>query len=245
MRFAMLEGEGMRPMDIIIYDLETTYSYKKGQIPEVVEIGAVRIDSSRRQITDSFQCYVFPQIRGKFDSRTMRFIGMKEEDQASAIPFPEALERFKSWMGDHYYFCAWGPDDKRILIEHCVRFAVSFDWLKNTNNIQTPISQLLGPFKQMGLAKAMEITGLETEGRLHSALDDSINTAKLLIHYYDQVSLEKNDPPTFEGESCPLYRTCRSCKKEKWYRQFRTRKNFCIRCESRWKAKHLASQSPV
>ncbi|MGD8189682.1 exonuclease domain-containing protein [Brevibacillus ginsengisoli] len=235
----------MRKMDIIIYDLETTYSYKKGQIPEIVEIGAVRIDPKIRQITDSFQCYVFPQIRGKFDSRTMRFIGMKEEDQFNAISFPEALEQLKSWMGDDYYFCAWGPDDKRIFIEHCVRFAFSFDWLKNTNNIQTPISLLLGPVKQMGLAKAMEIAGLDPEGRLHSALDDSVNTAKLFLHCYDQVPLEINDPPTFEGESCPLYRTCRGCKKEKWYRQFRSRKNFCIRCESRWKAKHFASQSPV
>lgn len=229
---------------IIVYDLETTYSYKKGQVPEIVEIGAVKVDADNRQIIDQFQCYVFPKIRGRFDNRTRNFIGMKEEDERDALSFPQAADRLTEWLGDEYYFCAWGPDDKRYLVEHCVRYGVPLTWLRNTNNIQTPISQLLGPQKQMGLSKALELTQLAKEGRFHSAIDDAVNTARLLIHYLDQITLETNSYPAFEGESCSLFRTCRGCKKEKSYRQFRARKTYCKRCEAKWRAKRFASPSP-
>lgn len=234
----------MIPLQIIIYDLETTYTYQKGQIPEVVEIGAVKIDPDLRQIVDSFQCYVFPEIRGRFDKRTRSFIGMSVEEVENAISFQQSIHALLEWMGDDYYFCAWGPDDKRILLEHCIRFGMSYDWLKNTNNVQTGISKLLGPNNQMGLSKALDIANIKVEGRLHSAIVDAINTAKLFLLYFDQVPLETNQPPSFVGESCSLVRVCRSCKKEKSYRQFRLRKGYCRRCESRWRATHHVSQSP-
>lgn len=178
----------------VIFDVETTYVTVKGEIPEIVEIGACKVNLNAYDPgetgKDCFQCYTFPEIKGSFGKKTLKFIGLKEEDLGQVVPFREGYDRFMEWIGSELvYFCSWGVDDRKILLEHCKRFDLPQSWLNHYHDIQRPISQLLVKRNQMKLKDAIEQAGIEKEGRLHSALVDAINTTKLFVRYYDQLNL--------------------------------------------------------
>jgi len=181
-------------MHAVIFDLEATFTTRKGQIPEIVEIGAVKVNLSEPSapLREVFHCYTQPDIRGTIGKNTRKFIGLKEEDLDKMVPFKEGLNEFIRWIGEEYYLCSWGNDDKRLMIEHCNRFLLSKRWIRNYNDIQSPISRLLAGRNQIKLKDALVMAGIEQEGRLHSALTDAIHTAKLFVKFRDQIVLQRN-----------------------------------------------------
>jgi inhibitor of KinA sporulation pathway (predicted exonuclease) len=220
-------------MQIIVFDLETTLTHQKNKIPEIIEIGAAKLVPGQGGVAvDTFQRYTFPAIERRISEQTMEFIGLDKENLPEFIPFPQAFAQFLEWIGPdpETYLCSWGRDDKRLLIEHCARFGLSFSWLKNYNDIQPPISMKLAGRKQMGLKDAIDQAGIVQEGRLHSALVDAIHTAHLMVKFNDIIPLEENSPEENYNLSSPLYITCRSCKKSKYYTSFGRRSKVCSSC---------------
>lgn len=219
-------------MDAVVFDLETTFTYEKGQTPEIIEIGARKINLSDPQSAQmqTFQCYTHPEIRGKIGLRTRKFIGMKEADLQRVVPFQQGIRQFIDWLGDDYYLCSWGGDDRLLFVEHCARYGISLNWLKNYNDIQPAISQYLSGRTQMKLKDAVLQSGLEVQGRLHSARSDAINTANLLLKHRSYVQLDRNTPEENYSMSCALYWKCRRCSKEKYYTAFSGSKRFCLEC---------------
>lgn len=235
-------------MQIIVFDLETTLTYQKNKIPEIIEIGAAKVVPGKNGVeVDTFQRYTFPAIERRISERTCHFIGLDKENLPDFIPFQTAFADFLEWIGtdSEYYLCTWGKDDKRLMIEHCARFGLPFDWLQNYNDIQPPISMLLAERKQMGLKDAIDAAGIVQEGRLHSALVDAIHTAHLLIKYNNIVHLVKNTPEENYTMSSSLYVTCRSCRKSKYYTAFGRKSRRCISCMQRRKKLEQAAADPA
>ena len=54
-------------------------------------------------------------------------------------------------------------------------------------------------FRQLGLAQALELCGIEFDGTQHRALDDAINTVKVFVHQFDKFKLEHNCAADDEG----------------------------------------------
>ncbi len=180
-------------MTAVIFDLELVKRFRKGQLSEIVEIGACKVDLQSRTITDTFQVYILPQS-GVFTHSTRKFIHMTNDDAASAVSFQEGIHRFKAWLGKAYYLSSWGKDDKIHLIDQCRRHQMDLDWFKNYTDIQKPIGKLMNnpSNKQLGLKNALKAIGIEPTGKLHRGVDDAINTAYLLIHFIDQIELQTN-----------------------------------------------------
>jgi sporulation inhibitor KapD len=235
-------------MQIIVFDLETTLTYQKDKIPEIIEIGAAKVVPGKNGVeVDTFQRYTFPAIERRISERTCHFIGLDKENLPDFIPFEIAFAEFLEWIGtdSEYYLCTWGRDDKRLMIEHCARFGLPFGWLRNYNDIQPPISMMLAERKQMGLKDAIDAAGIVQEGRLHSALVDAIHTAHLLIKYNKIVHLVQNTPEENYAMSSSLYVTCRSCKKSKYYTAFGRKSKKCIACLQRRKKLAEAAADPA
>ncbi|RNB78362.1 3'-5' exonuclease [Brevibacillus panacihumi] len=234
-------------MQIIVFDLETTLTFQKNKIPEIIEIGAAKVVPGKDGVeVDTFQRYTFPAIERRISERTCDFIGLDKDNLPDFIPFPKAFADFLEWIGhdEDYYLCTWGKDDKRLMIEHCARFGLPFSWLKNYNDIQPPISMQLAQRKQMGLKDAIDEAGIVQEGRLHSALVDSIHTAHLLVKYNKIIPLMKNTPEENYAMSSSLYMTCRSCKKSKYYTAFGRKSKKCISClQHRKKMEQAAAEA--
>ncbi|MED4584404.1 3'-5' exonuclease [Brevibacillus choshinensis] len=220
-------------MQIIVFDLETTLTHQKDKIPEIIEIGAAKVVTGKNGVeVDTFQRYTFPAIERRITERTRKFIGLDKENMPTFIPFRTAFASFLEWIGDDqdYYLSTWGMDDKRLMIEHCARFGLDFNWMRNYNDIQPPISMMLADRKQMSLKDAIDAAGIVQEGRLHSALVDAIHTAHLLIKFNKQVHLANNTPEENYNLSSSLYITCRSCKKSKYYTAFGRKSRRCEAC---------------
>lgn len=195
-------------MTIIVYDLEMTVRRKKGQIAEIIEIGAAKVGlvGETPQIIDTFQSFVRPVIVTQLTEDTTSFTGITQDDVNGAGTLAEVLREYTEWMGDEEYFlCAWGPDDQRQLVQECRQHQISTDWIVNHNNLQKMLSKIykLEKHQQMGLKPALEMLEIPFSGSHHRAMDDAINTAQILVKLFDQFQFRRNklsDEPKFESE---------------------------------------------
>jgi inhibitor of KinA sporulation pathway (predicted exonuclease) len=119
---------------------------------------------------------------------------MKKEDVRKAVSFQLGIQKFSNWLGEDYFLCTWGKDDKLHLINQCVRNKINLDWLRNYNDIQQQIGKILveDNKNQLGLKGALDLAGITPVGKAHRGIDDAINTAELLINFIERVNLQNN-----------------------------------------------------
>jgi inhibitor of KinA sporulation pathway (predicted exonuclease) len=196
------------PMVFIVYDLEMTVVHKKSQMPEIIELGAVKVadNKGKRDIVDTFQTFVKPARTPVLSKDTIAFTGISQDDVDAAEPFGEVVERFVAWIGTNdYYLISWGPDDKIQLVRECHSNGVRTDWIVNHNNLQKLFAGIVKQDKhqQIGLKAALEMMEIPFSGSHHRALDDAMNTARLFLKLGDRVRLQKNrlsDEQTYQTE---------------------------------------------
>jgi len=182
---------------IIVYDLEMTVRRKKGQIAEIIEIGAAKVGASdgEPQILETFQAFVKPVVVPQLSTDTTEFTGISQEDIDTAGTLPQVVRQFIEWIGqEEYFLCAWGPDDLRQLVQECRQQGISTDWIVNHNNLQKMLSKVykLEKHQQMGLKPALEMLDIPFSGSHHRAMDDAINTAHILVKLYDKFQFRRN-----------------------------------------------------
>ncbi|SFC68159.1 Exonuclease [Bacillus sp. OV322] len=222
-------------MNAIVFDLETIRTHQKGQERHIIEIGAVKIDMEAHasEAIDVFQQYVMPP--GNYIPKSSRqMIGMNKEEMKNAISLQKAIKKLKEWIGEEdYHLCSWSRSDLDIIQHNYIvnRFDVS--WVKNYNDIQLPISRALSDINHvLGLKKAIELGEIPMEGKWHSGLADSINTANLLVKYRHAVELKKTAIyEVFSIFSSRLYTTCKECKETKYHTEFFKKRTTCLSCE--------------
>jgi sporulation inhibitor KapD len=211
-------------MNVVVFDLETLYCYKKGDIAHIVEIGACKVNLINEEIIDTFQIYVQPK-GVKVNKTTRKFIKASEEDFVNGMNTTEAINKFWTWLGHDYYLCSWSDSELKILVEQSGRFGFSLNWLKNYNDVQKPISKALrDDGKVVGLKKALQIAGISFEGKRHSGLYDSINTANLMFKYKNFFRLRKNDPSENYAMTSLLYKRCNECEEMKYFKNYKIHK---------------------
>ena len=74
---------------------------------EIIQIGAVRMleDGS---IADEFQVLVRPKYYKKLNSRVAKLTGIRDSDlKERGLPFNDALQRFRDWIGGECIFLTW------------------------------------------------------------------------------------------------------------------------------------------
>ncbi|MCI9663187.1 MAG: exonuclease domain-containing protein [Lachnospiraceae bacterium] len=103
-------------MNYIVLDLEWNQS-DTGKEPEVkalpfeiIDIGAVKLDSERK-MAGEFNRLVRPTVYRHMHKITGKIIHLHMRDLQSEEPFPRIMEEFRSWCGQDYIFCTWGPLD--------------------------------------------------------------------------------------------------------------------------------------
>ncbi|ADU30490.1 3'-5' exonuclease [Evansella cellulosilytica] len=182
-------------MIAVVYDLELVKRFKKGQLSEIIEIGACKVDLTSLKIIDDIQIYMLPK-NGYIPKSSRKFINMTQDDVKSAIPFSDGMKKFIFWLQkeEDYFLCSWGKDDKVHFIDQCLRNNMKLKWFKNYNDIQPQIGKALkqNTKNQLGLKNALHLANIEPVGQAHRGIDDTINTALLLIKYFDEVTLRTN-----------------------------------------------------
>ena len=145
---------------------------------EIIQIGAVRVTEDQ-QVTDEFQILIKPKYYRHLNRRVSKLTGIKETRlREEGVPFPEAMELFRSWCGEDIVFLTWGFDDIGILRENLQLFELDADWTDRWYNAQMIFNaQTDGSTAQKALKTAMEIFEIEATRPAHDALGDAYHTA--------------------------------------------------------------------
>ena len=187
-------------MQFIVLDMEWnqpwpgSYAAKK-VLPvqihgEIIQIGAVRLLEDGT-VADEFQVLVCPKYYKKLNSRVSKLTGLHDARlREEGLPFPEALERFRTWIGGDCIFLTWGFDDIRVLEDNILLHDGEPDWITKWYNAQMVFNAQTGTGSaQKSLSSAMEILGIEPSRPAHDALGDAYHTALICSRLDMKLSL--------------------------------------------------------
>lgn len=169
---------------ILVIDLEATCA-EDGSLPaeamEIIEVGAVWA-TAEGQILDVFDRFVRPIEHPQLTPfcRALTQIEQSTIDAAATWPtvaaeLAEFAARYpgRSWG-------SWGAWDRRQIARDCARHGTADPLAMLAHrNLKADFAKHR-KIKQVGMATALKIVGLELEGQHHRALADARNTVRLL-----------------------------------------------------------------
>jgi inhibitor of KinA sporulation pathway (predicted exonuclease) len=167
----------------ILFDLEATCwedSEFQKENSEIIEIGAVRFDSRTFDEIDRFTCLCLPVKQPKLSDYCINLTGITQDElDSKGLPFSTAWNSFLGWAGSVPQFLAWGQYDYEEIVRSCQQHdLLPFSGRKylNAKHLYTFYTGVRGG----GLGGRLAAHGLTFEGQQHRALDDAVNTLRLL-----------------------------------------------------------------
>ncbi|ADU30392.1 3'-5' exonuclease [Evansella cellulosilytica] len=215
-------------MDVIVFDLETTRNMNRSSMQYIIEIGAVKLVNRGGKLSyhSRFQAYVLPP--NKYVSKADReFIHASKMDFKHAKKLRDTMRQFIHWIGNKpYYLCAWSTSDLHILVRNYVYGQkYNLSWIENYNDLQQKFGEMININRQISLTDSLKMSGIKLEGNQHSAIDDAMNTAKILLTYQSHIPLDMNSQSSLFSQFVVfLYSKCSSCNEVKYYTEFPIKK---------------------
>ena len=147
---------------------------------EIIQIGAVRLLETGK-IADEFQVLVRPKYYKKLNSRVSKLTGLRDARlREEGLSFPEALERFRDWIGGPCIFLTWGFDDITVLEDNILLHDGEPDWITQWYNAQMIFNAQTGCGNtQKALSTAMELLGIEQADANGDKVDMTTSTAAI------------------------------------------------------------------
>jgi len=168
----------------LVVDLEATCC-NAGSVPhheiEIIEIGAVMLNSKTWEIDSEFQQFIQPIRHPILTAFCTELTSISQIDVADAPRFPEAIAKFNKWLELYpdYIFCSWGSYDKTQFTQDCAFHQIPYPFSSEHLNIKKEFSEYLGVSKGFGMASAIQYLGLELKGTHHRGIDDARNIAAI------------------------------------------------------------------
>ncbi len=179
------------PKRFVLFDLECT-SWEgagvrgwsdPGEHREVVQLGAIIVDTENFNELSVFKSFVKPRINPVLSEYLIELTEITQEDvDREGVEFPVFLNNFFQWIksfrGVHQLYCFDSKTDRSrlfdldVLIENCDLLGVEFPFdpeqFHNINELFRKHGYLI---KQSGASP--EAFGIEIPARPHNALNDS------------------------------------------------------------------------
>lgn len=158
--------------------------FRKQCRSEVIEIGAVAMDE-QMHITDQFREYVRPEYNSVVLKKITRLTGISTETVSEADSFKNVFLRFLAWCGEEdYEICSWSDNDiwqllKELSAKQIPDMPGISYMLNHWRDIQDDFRVTLHMERLTSLQNAIELAGLDFDGKAHDALNDARNTALL------------------------------------------------------------------
>lgn len=159
---------------------------------EIIEIGAVKLDSSFN-VLGNFKQLIKPQYFTKLHPRIKRITNINNEELDNMPGFQEANRLFTKFCGEDPHFITWGSEDISVYKQNLDCFEIAYDELKFFN-LQRMFSQrYINSKQQAGLKPAMELLNLPEDEDLpfHDAFSDAYYTAKIFKIIEDREEIIK------------------------------------------------------
>ena len=200
-------------MNYIVMDLEWNQNpYGKSNycsdIPfEIIEIGAVRVTEDR-EILDSYQQVIRPQVYRKLHYKTQEITHFTDEELNRGKSFRRAILEFLEWCGDDYMFCTWGSMDlvelqknmRHYRLERILEFPLFYVDLQKMFSLRYDDGHM-----KRTLMSAVEYLEIPEDKEFHRALSDAYYTAKVMQvmdfeKYKERLSIDTFYTPRIKEE---------------------------------------------
>lgn len=186
-------------MKHIVVDLEMNNIRRRSEARkictnEIIEIGASMLDENLWEI-GKFQIYVKPEYNDVIVPKISKLTGITNEMVANAPTFSVAFKQFTDWclnIKDDVMIYAWSNTDHGQVMKEIQlkQYKLSEEEHKlmehGWTDFQNEFDIHLGFERQISLKLALDMAGIDFNGRQHDALDDARNTAKLLRVFKDE-----------------------------------------------------------
>lgn len=175
-------------MNYIVLDLEWNQS-NTGEEPEVkllpfeiIDMGAIILNDERK-IIGEFNQLVKPVVYQSMHHITSKLIHLHMQDLEKGRPFAEVMEEFRTWCGENYIFCTWGPLDLWEMQRNMQYFHLEplSDKPIRFLDVQKLFSIAYEDKKsRRALEYAIDFLKIEKDIPFHRAFSDAYYTAKIL-----------------------------------------------------------------
>lgn len=169
----------------LIIDLEATCS-NDGSVPrdemEIIEIGALIMDSDTFEIRSEFQSFVRPVRHSVLTDFCTELTSISQAQVDSAPTYAETMAALVRWMSafDDILFCSWGDYDRKQFQQDCRYHGVDYPFGERHLNLKAEFSMAIGQRRRFGLSGALKRLGLQFEGTHHRGIDDARNIARVV-----------------------------------------------------------------
>ncbi len=186
-------------MNYIILDLEwdtVFYKTEKRFINQIVQIGAVKLDSEFK-LKGKLERLVKSSFSKKVSKRFRELTGITTDAMLSGASLADAVEQYNFWAGEDFITLTWSTsdlyaimDNERMFLPEGKHFKIG-KYIDLQSYVQAYLKEKGNELNnQISLAHAAELLGISTEKfDMHTALDDSMITAKILKATYDEQKL--------------------------------------------------------
>lgn len=162
---------------MIVLDTEWIGGYYKGDLNEIIQIAAVRMDDLRGPITDTFNVYMHPRFHKRL-SRIAKSLPEIDTSLSSPLTFPEGMELFRAWCGKETVFGTWGREDIPVIQENCAKHKLPLLHVEQIMDLQRQFGIAVGAGAgQIALIRAVEYLEMPAIFDFHQALNDAMYTA--------------------------------------------------------------------
>lgn len=169
---------------LIVLDLEATCWAEPNLLlkPEIIEIGAVKVDLKNNQIVDTYDALIRPTVNPELSDYCTKLTGITTDMVKGSEYFWQVYPKFVRWAGSKQkgLIGAWGDYDGRALQRDVKLHELEWELTERYLNISHLYTLKKGG-KKRGLLKAATESGVSFEGPQHRALPDALVTAKIFM----------------------------------------------------------------
>jgi len=172
---------------LLIIDIEATCYEKKEEAPktfisEIIEIGAVVVNTETFQIVEEYQSFVKPELFPTLSPYCKQLTTISQEQADNGKDIETALEE----IGNLYQkydcvFASWGFYDKKIFKLTCQRLLISYPLGEEHISLKHQHGEWKNK-RPMGMGKALEEHKLPLIGTHHRGIDDARNISQIACY---------------------------------------------------------------
>lgn len=169
---------------------------KHPYIQEIIQIGAVLLDEDNNTVK-TFESLVKPTL-SRITRKIEKLTNITEDMLVDAPNVEEAMTELLKILpkNEEVLLCTWSDSDTVAISREFEAKGIINEQIENLCNnyfdIQKEFSKKLNFEHILNLEKALNLVGIDFEGRAHGALADAINTAKIYISMNDDEEVQKH-----------------------------------------------------
>lgn len=182
------------PAHYLLIDFEATcandQSIARTQM-EIIEIGAVMVETQNLSVVDEFQSFVRPVRHPRLTKFCTELTSIRQSDVDAAPSFAQMLTAFKPWLYRYQdiVWGSWGDYDQHQLKQDCDFHRLPHPIGAPHRNVKLLFAQAQKLDKKPGLGGAVRMAGLDFAGTHHRGIDDARNIARLMPYILGRARL--------------------------------------------------------